>query len=140
MKSVPLILCFLLLIGAFICESNANNDNNDINDNIEEQRTVETKSGKIRGIKSLSSLNDIPYYSFKGMPYHPSIHLIVWSTNRNKINNVKKKKKKLKKKNKTIYVKFNSLFDFYKGKITHNKILKKFSEKIRIKEFQIFPP
>lgn len=94
MKSVPLILCFLLLIGAFICESNANNDNNDINDNIEEQRTVETKSGKIRGIKSLSSLNDIPYYSFKGMPW----------------------------------------------KITHNKILKKFSKKIRIKEFQIFPP
>lgn len=69
MKSVPLILWFLLLIGVFICESNANDDENAITINeIEEYRTVETKSGNIRGIKKVSSLNKIPYYSFKGMP------------------------------------------------------------------------
>lgn len=61
-RSVPLVLCSLL-IGVFICESNANDDI----DEIEEYRTVETASGKIRGMKKLSILNEIPYYSFKGI-------------------------------------------------------------------------
>lgn len=69
-KSVPLV-CYFLFIGVLICQTNANDDNvNDIN-GIEEYRTVETKSGKIRGNRKLSSLNDIPYYSFKGSFKHP---------------------------------------------------------------------
>lgn len=67
MKRAPLNLgVLLILIGLCICESNADNDNT-LGEETTEYRTVETNSGKIRGIKKFSSLNEIPFYSFKGI-------------------------------------------------------------------------
>lgn len=35
----------------------------------DQYKIVETYSGEIRGIKKLTFLNKIPFYSFKGIPY-----------------------------------------------------------------------
>lgn len=32
-------------------------------------RIVETKSGRVRGIRKQTLLNEVEYYSFKGIPY-----------------------------------------------------------------------
>lgn len=39
---------------------------------IDEYRTVETFSGRIRGVKKSSLLKNVEYYSFKGIPYGKS--------------------------------------------------------------------
>lgn len=60
-KRITFVFCTLSFC-ANLHESCANDDDNGV-------RTVETKSGKIRGILRTTILNEIPYYSFKGLNF-----------------------------------------------------------------------
>lgn len=55
----PIVLCILLIF--VVATTSADDD--------DEHKIVETKNGQVRGIRKTTLLKNIPFYSFKGIPY-----------------------------------------------------------------------
>lgn len=60
-KLLLFVACAIVItLKVIVCEITISDD---------DYKTVKTKSGRIRGVRMISLLQNVSYYSFKGIPY-----------------------------------------------------------------------
>lgn len=65
LRFLSFLTCFILLL----CRAISTEPISDRPEAVRTRRTVETKSGSIRGVLQTSLLKGVDYYAFKGIPY-----------------------------------------------------------------------